>query len=68
MEINDRVFVRTDDDSEASDPGTVIDFSDGMAVVHFDQTGMIGNYLKAEMVIIDQATILEKLTVEQGGK
>lgn len=64
MEINDRVFVRTRID--ADDPGTVIDFSDGMALVHFDRTGEIGSYFQQELVGIDQATILEKSAAEKG--
>ena len=64
MEINDRVFIRTKID--ADDPGTVIDFSDGMVLVHFDRTGEIGSYFKQELVSSDQGTILEESTVEKG--
>lgn len=68
MEINDRVFVRTGERGDPRNSGTVIDFSDGMVLVIFDGTGLIGSYLKAELALAGGGTLREKQPTERGGE
>lgn len=68
MEINDKVFVRTEERGDPGNSGTVVDFSDGMVLVVFDGTGLIGRYLKAELALAGGGTFRENQSAERGGK